>query len=316
MTVSADEIEFLDVQTHKNMAIIPIKTPFTYNLDVITLKKGFELGLVNVKECEQSTVNTLVVENKAVTPLLLIDGEEIIGGDQNRIVNGTILIAPQSEMKIPVNCTEHGRWRYKHEFQHSDYMGTSRLRCASISANRSSASVQQAVWNSIDELEANRSFHSPTQAMSESYDSMKTDLNEIISDFKIEKGQTGVAILADGKIRGFELFLNSDVYSQYHEKILKSYLIDIDINDSVFTIDTDAAKSFVANVIDSETTPSKNIGLEKRFEIKSDDGVGTLYTHKDELIHCSFFTADDGIPKKAKEVPDINDEWTGPRIVF
>lgn len=145
MAVSAEKIEFLDVQTHKNMATIPLKTPPNYKFDVITLKKGFELNLVNVKECETSTVNTLVVENRSVTPLLLIDGEEIIGGDQNRIVNGTILIAPESEMKIPVNCTEHGRWAYKHEFHDSDYMATSRLRCASISASRSSGSVQSAV---------------------------------------------------------------------------------------------------------------------------------------------------------------------------
>ena len=144
MISSVSEIEFLDAQTHKNMAIIPLKTPINYDIDVITLKKGFELGLVNVKECEHSTVNTLIVENNSVTPLLLIDGEEIVGGDQNRIVNGTILIAPQSEMKIPVNCTEHGRWRYEHEFKHSDYMATSRTRSAKLCASRSSASTQAA----------------------------------------------------------------------------------------------------------------------------------------------------------------------------
>ena len=111
-----NDIEFMTPQAHKNMAIIPIKTPANYNFDVITLKKGFELGLVEVRECETSTVNTLVVKNNAITPLLLVDGEEIIGGDQNRIVNATILIAPQSEMMVPVNCTEHGRWGFKHEF--------------------------------------------------------------------------------------------------------------------------------------------------------------------------------------------------------
>lgn len=316
MTISVGEIEFFEVQTHKNMAIIPLKIPINYKIDVITLKKGFELGLVNVKECETSTVNTLVVENNSITPLLLIDGEEIIGGDQNRIVSGTILIAPQSEMKIPVNCTEHGRWSYKHEFQHSDYIATSRLRCASVSANRSSASVQQAVWNSIDELEMSREFHSPTQAMSESYDNLKTDLNEFISAFKIKKGQTGVVIIMNGEIKGFEVFLNSDVYSQYHEKILKSYLIDTDINDSVFPINIDEAKTVMANALDSELNEAENIGLEKRFELKSNEGIGTLYTHEDELIHCSFFAVDE-ISKDADETQDMSeDEWTGQTIVF
>ena len=102
--------ELLESQVHKNIVIVPIKTPVNHKIDLLTLKKGFELDLVNVKECEQSTVNTIVVENKSVVPLILVDGEEIVGGDQNRIIDATILIAPESEMKVPVDCIEHGRW--------------------------------------------------------------------------------------------------------------------------------------------------------------------------------------------------------------
>ncbi|MBR5507997.1 MAG: hypothetical protein IKV88_08130, partial [Clostridia bacterium] len=151
---------------------------------------------------------------------------------------------------------------------------------------------------------------------SESYDNLKTDLNEFISAFKIKKGQTGVVIIMNGEIKGFEVFLNSDVYSQYHEKILKSYLIDTDINDSVFPINIDEAKTVMANALDSELNEAENIGLEKRFELKSNEGIGTLYTHEDELIHCSFFAVDE-ISKDADETQDMSeDEWTGQTIVF
>lgn len=284
-----DDIEFLDAQTHKNIAIIPLKTPVNYNFDVITLKRGFELGLVEVKECETSTVNTLIVKNNAITPLLLVDGEEIIGGDQNRIVNATILIAPQSEMKVPVNCTEHGRWGYKHEFKHSDYIANYRTRSAKVRASINKADEQGAVWNSIDMLEKDRGFSSPTQAMSESYDDAKSDLNKISEEFEVEKGQSGVVVLINGEIKGFEMFLNSDVYSQYHEKIIKSYLIDAEINDSAFAIDMDLVKSTLAQALDSDVNKSKNNGMECRFDFKNEDGIGTLYTYQDELIHLSYF---------------------------
>lgn len=62
------DYELLTPQVHENMAIIPIKTTPNYKLELITLKKAFELGLVEVKECEQSTVNTLIVKNDAITP--------------------------------------------------------------------------------------------------------------------------------------------------------------------------------------------------------------------------------------------------------
>lgn len=301
-----DEIEFSDAQFHKNMAIVPIKAPINYGIDVITLKKGFELGLVNVKECESSTVNTIIVENKSVAPLLLIDGEEIVGGDQNRIVNATVLIAPQSEMKIPVNCTEHGRWGFKHEFKHSNYMANSRTRSAKAYARMNMADEQNAVWNAIEELEVERKFSSPTQAMTESYENAKADLSEITSAFEIEKGQCGVVIIADGKVKGFEMFLNSDVYRQYHEKILKSYFIDTDINDSTFTISIEEIRDFLENALSSERKQSKNTGLEIRYDFKNDDGVGTLYTYKDELVHLSYFASKEDDSFKKPVGMDIN----------
>lgn len=305
--ITIEDIEILDYQTHKNMAIIPIKTPPSYKFDILTLKKGFELGLAEVKECEHSTVNTLIVKNNSVTPLLLVDGEEIIGGDQNRIVNATILIAPNSEEKIPVNCTEHGRWAYKSEFKQSEYMANYRTRSAKEKAVRANMSEQQAVWDSIEDLEMSRSFSSPTQAMSESYENLKVDLDEFISNFKALDGQTGAVIIIDGEIKGFELFLNSQIYHEYHEKILKSYLIDIDIDDSVFTVNTDVAKNLIEEALSVEYAAKKSNGLEEAFEFENSEGLGTAYLYKDELIHMSYFKNDTEITKKEVADDDIND---------
>ena len=45
------DIELLKPQVHENLAIIPLKTKRPY-IDILTLKKGLELELVKVKECE------------------------------------------------------------------------------------------------------------------------------------------------------------------------------------------------------------------------------------------------------------------------
>ena len=42
--------------------------------------------------------------------LLLLDGEELVGAKQNRIVNLTILVAAGQSLHIPVSCVEAGRW--------------------------------------------------------------------------------------------------------------------------------------------------------------------------------------------------------------
>ena len=283
------DYELLTPQVHENMAIIPIKTTPNYKLDIITRKKALELGLGEIKECEQSTVNTLIVKNDAVTPLILIDGEEVVGGDQNRLVNSTILVAPKSEMKIPVSCTERGRWDYKNEFKNSDYIANYETRRAKMSASRLNMPVQNAVWGSIDSLEVLNEFSSPTSAMAESYENLKIDHNEFINAFSIEDNQNGVVIIINGEIKGFELLLNSEIYKEFHEKILKSYLIDAKNENATFTINIDEIKSVLENAISSDFEKKESEGLEDAYEFENESGFGKLYSYKNEIIHWSYF---------------------------
>jgi hypothetical protein len=48
--------------------------------------------------------------NDGVRPVLLLDGEEVIGAKQNRIINLTVLVAAGTTVQLPVSCVEQGRW--------------------------------------------------------------------------------------------------------------------------------------------------------------------------------------------------------------
>lgn len=292
-------IELLTPQSYENITVVPIKTNSNTKLDLLTLKKGFELGLAEVKECEVSTVNTLIVKNNAVTPLILIDGEEVVGGDQNRLVNTTTIIAAKSNMKIPVSCTEKGRWAYKSEFKNSEYIANYKTRRAKEYASRSKSSFQNVIWSSINDLEVENSFASPTSAMQESYEQLRTNHNQIINEFAIVDGQNGVLIIIDGEIKGFEIFLNRDIYKAFHEKILKSYLIDTKIENKTFTINIDAAREVISNTFNSTFEKRENYGLEESFEFENQEGLGKLYTFENEIVHLSYF-------KKMED--EVNDE--------
>ena len=297
------DIEVLKPQVHENIAAIPLKSKISYKLDILTLKKGLELGLVEVKECEKSTVNTIMVTNNAITPLILIDGEEILGAKQNRIVNNTLLIAPKTTQAISVSCTEHGRWKHKSEFRQSEYIANFKTRRVKEYAARGQGNAQNAIWNSISCLEEENSFKSPTSAMSESYENLKVDHNKFLKAFEIVDGQCGVLIIQNGDIKGFEIFYNSQIYKEYHEKVLRSYLIDNKIKNTTFSINVDEIESFMddANYLAFDRKDSE--GMEVKFEFENDEGLGSLYTYDDEILHFSYFNKEDDAAQD-----DINEQ--------
>jgi ARG and Rhodanese-Phosphatase-superfamily-associated Protein domain len=84
-----------------------------YNLKFITLDEALaQRALVITEINESGHVPQLKMVNNSRQKVLLLDGEELVGAKQNRVLNVTILLAPNSETLIPVSCIEHGRWSY------------------------------------------------------------------------------------------------------------------------------------------------------------------------------------------------------------
>ena len=86
------------------------------------------MGIVKIEECATSNVEKVKLKNNSISPLILLDGEEIAGSIQNRIIAQTMMIPPKSEIEIPVNCSEKGRSTYKSEFHYSNYITNSNTR--------------------------------------------------------------------------------------------------------------------------------------------------------------------------------------------
>ena len=88
----------------------------------LTLKEALEKRLLIVKEVSaEASVPELKVINNADVPMLLLDGEELAGAKQNRVLNTSVLVKEKSELIIPVSCTEQGRWSYQtDEFSNSE----------------------------------------------------------------------------------------------------------------------------------------------------------------------------------------------------
>ena len=178
-------LELGELQTFNNMAVIPLFASVNNSPKYLALREALERGLLVITEISKTgSVPELKVVNRAEIPVLLLDGEELAGAKQNRVLNTTILLKEESETVIPVSYTEQGRWSYASpEFYDSGHIVNKNLRSRKAAfvtrglvASGSYRGDQGAVWEGIEECAMMADVHSATRAMSDVYKSKEVDL--------------------------------------------------------------------------------------------------------------------------------------------
>ena len=97
---------------HGSLIVIPLMAGPAPEPDWLTLAEA-GTAVVIEEVSKAGEVPALTVTNTAHRPVLLLDGEELVGAKQNRVLNTTVLVASGARLDIPVSCVEQGRWAYK-----------------------------------------------------------------------------------------------------------------------------------------------------------------------------------------------------------
>ncbi len=193
------------------------------------------LASVVITEISQSgSVPELQVENKLDVRVFLMDGQELVGAKQNRILNTDVLVPAQATLKIPVSCVEQGRWSHASPSFSSGRSASHRTRSAKLSRVHQNLKSdgrhdadQGAVWNEVAQsLEASGSS-SPTSALSDAYAKRETDLRAFRGSLQLPTDAVGVAVLHGGKFQGLDLFDRHTTLQYFWESLVDSYAIDL-----------------------------------------------------------------------------------------
>ena len=130
---------------HHNLTFFPLLWPETHEPSYTLLSTAIEAGEAVVEEVNESgSVPNLAVTNKCERPLLIPEGEILIGAKQNRVINVTVLVAAGVKFVLPVSCVEAGRWRYQSRHFESKFCAPPSLRNKKLRAvhrNRSAGGL-------------------------------------------------------------------------------------------------------------------------------------------------------------------------------
>ena len=281
------------------MTVVGLSIPESNPIDLMSLEIGLDMGLVEISEIsEGGNVGEVKVINRAVTPLLLLDGEEIIGSKQNRIVNTTIIIPANSEKIIPVSCTESGRWKYNStKFHYSNHMATSRVRrdklnsvSNSLRESNSFISNQSEVWNNIKKTEEDLRLNNKTCALHDSYNKKSSDIDDYKKSFMLHDNQNGLIVYVNGKLVGFEIIYNSTRYKEYHNKLIESYILDaISKQNEEYEKVNFNEEEFIKIIKELRCEKFDGVGLGLDYRLENDNLTGSAMVYKNNLINASFF---------------------------
>ena len=169
-------------------------------LPYLLLDEALAEGLVEVSEVsEGGRVPELALHNEADQPVLLLDGEELVGAKQNRVLNVTVLAPAHTRITLPVSCVEAGRWGWDApDFRSSGRTQYARARARKVAQVSESLAMdmgyrsdQSAVWADIDAKAHSLGVDSATSAMADIYRAREEDVEAYVQALPTEPGQTG-----------------------------------------------------------------------------------------------------------------------------
>lgn len=266
--------------TYKNLTIFPVRgVDLAGSGDYITLDEGTKAGtvLITEKGAQQAavrrgqgrghvyasngtpvqqevsynsgaSVNELALVNRSGKKLMLLAGEVIVGGKQDRIVQEDRVIPPVSvPVALNVFCVEHGRWTPREtsyngggggrtaapvaanapeKFDSLNAVAHPKLRAASQDRKE-----QSAVWDEVSKNNAKLGTKTGTDTYQEVYANKQVagQLDDYVRTLErevLQPGVVGVVVARNGKPVWAEVFASQRLFASYWPKLLKSYAVD------------------------------------------------------------------------------------------
>ncbi|MFC2145626.1 ARPP-1 family domain-containing protein, partial [Actinomycetota bacterium] len=297
-------LKFGQVQVFKNMAVIPIFSKANSGPQYLTLKEAMDTGVLTITEIDSAgSVPELKAINKGKMPVLILDGEEIIGAKQNRVLNTTVLLKEESETIIPVSCTEQGRWhKTSAKFSDSDMVIAHKVRLhknisvdKSLNLNKTFESDQGRVWNKIDDYQKAAETKSSTKAMRDVFEHKKESLDDYLKNFKFNSGQNGIFVFLQGKVTGFDYISLSSAYESLHLKLVKSYAMDavLQKDNKDYNASEEKAKELIEKLNNSNLKKFDSVGYGRDYRFEGKGVIGSSLVWQDNIIHMACFKIDD-----------------------
>lgn len=283
---------------HRNLTLFPLYPLNGSKAPYVLLRKALETGEAQIEEVsEEGRVQELTVHNFGAKPLLVPEGEILVGAKQNRVVNVSLLVPAKQSLRVPVSCVERGRWDYTSRRFRSTCYAHPRLRSKkmrSVQECRVSSGMamsdQGEVWDEVDQHLDEMHASSPTSSVTDGYQQAEEKTQTFREKLVLPDDAAGVLVGSGDTIIGLDFFHDAGIFKDCWEPLAGSYF-----NQAAFDprrrakTDPQVAHGFLNRISQTVNLCDPSIGLGNELMVREASIYGTGVWYEDTLCHLAVF---------------------------
>ena len=326
-TSSASAYKVLDPIRHGSLTVFPVAASRSYPTgEFLTLDEGLRSGEVVVTEYgkihgllrrrttpamqhDAAEVNRLVLINNSRQPLLLLAGEIVTGGKQDRVIGKDRIVPPESDpVDLSVFCVEPGRWvATSNQFGASGTtyasgtgagvaVGGTLMAQPSVRAKAMGDKNQNEVWAEVRKQQQSMAVEVAAAAPQVSTDEIRStssyarvmenkDVKEKVDEVAkpIEQNYqnlikqlrdrkaVGVVVAVNGRIIWADVFASTELLEKYWPKLVRSYASEAVVTRAKGGAATQSqAQAFLADLEGRRETIENEPGVYRHTEVNGD----------------------------------------------
>ncbi|HZE26602.1 MAG TPA: DUF6569 family protein [Terriglobales bacterium] len=318
--VAAADYKVLAPIRHGNLTVFPVVASSSHDTrGFLTLDEGLKSGEVEVTESgsargmirrrpprdgvitpgyparEGAQVNKLVLMNNSQRPLLLLAGEIVTGGKQDRVIGRDRIVPADSDpIDLDVFCVEPGRWVGRSEkFEFGSIHGA--MAAPSVRGSAMATKDQQKVWSEVGKAKQEMALElrAPAPAAAEAVDSttsyakvmqndevksrvdsmarpIEQEYQSIVKQLR-DRNAVGVVVAVNGEIVWADIFASSNLLEKYWPKLVRSYASEAVVTRAKGAqVVEKTAQAFLEDMHGRHETVDSEPGIYRHTEVSGD----------------------------------------------
>src|SRR5579862_4781860 len=322
----ASGYKVLEPIAHGNLTVFPVVASKSYPTgEFLTLDEGLRSGEVVVTEAgnvqglirrhpgpairhDGAQVNRLVLVNNSKRPLLLLAGEIVSGGKQDRVIGKDRIVPAESDpVDLSVFCVEPGRWVATSEHfgpSESMYGGKTYRGSAAPMAMMAQPSVrgkamadknQNEVWDAVNKQKeamtveviaaapevATEMAHTTSYAKVNENEVVKQQVDTVAKPIEQnyeslihqlrDRNAVGVVVAVNGRIIWADVFASTDLLEKYWPKLVRSYASEAVVTRAKeVDVTVSRAQAFLSDMEGRRETIESEPGIYRHTEVTGD----------------------------------------------